>query len=353
MSKLLLSICIATYNRAGYIGETLDSIIPQLDDDVELLVVDGASTDNTEEVVRKYAQKESRIRYVRLSTKGGVDQDYDKSVELARGEFCWLFTDDDLLKTGAVTAVKEAINDGHGLIFVNAEARNRELSVILQSRLIVMYCNKVYAPNAMGCFFVEALGCLTFIGAVVIRRSVWLSRERKSYFDTEFIHVGVLFQKPLTETALIIAEPYIIIRFGNTHWESRSFDIWMFKWPKLVWSFKDISSEAKRSVTHREPWRNFKNLIIHRSLGSYNIQSYRKYFSSIRVDVLWKFCAWLIARFPRNIIIRFHYFYCRRNPGSRAFLDSHFARSRRQKSKLGSGTVLGEPSIGAGHTYYE
>ncbi|MBU2575067.1 MAG: glycosyltransferase family 2 protein [Elusimicrobia bacterium] len=309
MKAPLLSICIATYNRAGYIGETLDSIIPQLDDDVELLVVDGASTDNTEDVVRKYAQKKSRIRYVRLPAKGGVDQDYDKAVEFARGEFCWLFTDDDLLKPGAVAAVKAAIKKGYDLVIVNAEVRDRELSVILQSRRIVMHDNKVYAPNAMECLFVDALDYLSFIGAVVIRRSIWLSRERRPYFGAEFIHIGVLFQKPLPGPALIIAEPYITIRFDNAQWESRRFEIWMFKWPKLVWSFKDISNEAKLAVTRREPWRNFKNLVIHRSLGGYHIQSYRKYFSSMRINFLWKFCAWLIACFPRKIIVEFHCLY--------------------------------------------
>ena len=294
----LLSICIATYNRASYIGETLDSIIPQLDDDVELLVVDGASTDNTEDVMRKFAQKEPRIRYVRLSAKGGIDRDYDKSVELARGEFCWFFTDDDLLKPGAVAAVKTAINEGHGLIVVNAEVRNSKLSVILQKRRIVIRDNKVYAPNTMESLFADALFYLSFIGAVVIRRSVWLSRERESYFGTDFIHVGVLFQKPLMETTLIIAEPYITIRAGNAQWSSRELDIWMFKWPKLVWSFKDISSKSKSSVIHREPWRSFKNLIIFRNLGYYDIQSYRKYFLPMRISALWKFCAWLIACFP-------------------------------------------------------
>jgi glycosyltransferase involved in cell wall biosynthesis len=330
VKRPILSICIATYNRADYICETLDSIIPQLDDDVELLVVDGASTDNTEDVVRRYVDVDPHIRYIRLSTKGGVDQDYDKSVELARGEFCWLFTDDDLLKPGAVTAVKTAINEGHGLIVVNAEVRDRELSVILQSRRIVMHDNKVYAPNTMECIFVDALDYLSFIGAAVIRRSVWLSRERESYFGTEFIHVGVLFQKPLTETALIIAEPYIIIRFGNAQWESRRFDIWMFKWPKLVWSFKDISNGAKQSVTRREPWRNVKKLITQRSEGSYNLRSYRQYFSTMRVNVLWKFCACLIACFPRNIIVGFHYLYSRiKSPDSRSTFDNHFAKPRR------------------------
>lgn len=331
MKPPLLSICIATYNRAGYIGETLDSIIPQMDDDIELLVVDGASTDNTEDVVQRYAVKESCIRYIRLSAKGGVDQDYDKSVELARGEFCWFFTDDDLLKPGAVAAVKAAINKGHDLIVVNAEVRNRELSAILKSRRILMYDNKVYASNSMEQLFIDALDYLSFIGGVVIRRSVWLSRERESSFGTEFIHVNVLFREPLKETAIVIAEPYIIIRYGNAQWTPRNFDIWMFKWPKLVWSLRGFSDEAKNRVCRREPWRVFRNLVRMRGLGSYNIQSYRQYFSTMGNDILWKFCAWLIACFPRKIIIGCAYVYSRTiNRKYRASFDNNLAKSRRR-----------------------
>jgi abequosyltransferase len=324
-----LSICIATYNRANFIGETLDSIIPQLDDDVEILVVDGASTDNTEDVVREFTQKESRIRYVRLSSKGGVDQDYDRSVELARGEYCWLFTDDDLVKPGAVAAVISAIQKGYELVVVNAEVRDRELSAILGRRRIVIHENRTYAPSSTEELFIDALDYLSFIGAVVIRRSIWLSRERKLYFGTEFVHVGVIFQKPLPGPALVIAEPYIIIRFGSGQWTPRSFDIWMFKWPKLVWSFKDISDGAKLSVTRREPWRNFKKLIIQRSEGGYNLLTYRKYFSATRISVLWKLCAWLIACFPRSIIVGYHYFYSRRRPESKAYFDNHFGKRSR------------------------
>ncbi len=56
MTKHLLSICIATYNRAEYIGETLESIIPQVTDEVEIVIVDGASTDNTSSVVKHYIE---------------------------------------------------------------------------------------------------------------------------------------------------------------------------------------------------------------------------------------------------------------------------------------------------------
>jgi len=303
MKSPLLSICIATYNRAEYIGQTLDSIIPQLTNEVEVLVVDGASTDTTEEVMHTYVNKSNRLRYIRLAQKGGVDQDYDTSVELAQGEMCWLFTDDDLLKPGAVAAVIAAIKSGHGLIVVNAEMRNRDLSVTHQHRRIEMYGDKIYATNEMENLFIDALDYLSFIGGVVIRRSVWLSREREVYIGTEFIHVGVIFQKPLPETATIIAEPYITIRYGNAQWESRRFEIWMFNWPKLVWSFQNISTRARLEVSYKEPWRKFRVLVYQRSVSNYSVQLYRQYLSTKQANVLWKFCAFHIGFLPKWICI--------------------------------------------------
>lgn len=298
MARILLSICIATYNRAEYIGQTLDSIIPQLDEEVELLILDGASNDNTEVIVKKYVDINPHIRYIRLPVKGGVDQDFDKSVELAYGEFCWLFTDDDLLYPGAIVAVKTAINEGHALVVVNAEVRDRELSIILEHQQIKIQDNKVYAPTDTECLFIDSLSYLTFIGAVVIRRSIWLNRERVSYFGTEFIHVGVIFQEKLPESALIIAKPYICIRYGNGQWTPRYFDIWMFKWPKLVWSFANITDEAKACIIAQEPWQRLKNLIIQRGRGAYTTKHYLEHFSKLPTARLWKISAWLISLLP-------------------------------------------------------
>jgi glycosyltransferase involved in cell wall biosynthesis len=307
MKNPLLSVCIATYNRAGYIGETLNSIIPQLDDEVEIVVVDGASTDKTQEVVEEFVRREPRIHYVRLPAKGGVDQDYNKAVELARGEFCWLFTDDDLLKPGAIAAVKVAIAKGYDLVVVNAEVRDNQLAMVLDGQRMIMRENKEYALRDVDEFFVNSIDYLSFIGAVVIRRSVWLGRAREPYFGTEFIHIGVIFQKALETSILVIADPYIIIRWGNAQWTPRGFDIWMFKWPKLIWSFENISSEAKQRVVRREPWRNLKNLIIYRRTGSYNIDSYQKYFWKAKTGSMWRFFAFTIAIFPTEIIAPFYY----------------------------------------------
>jgi abequosyltransferase len=315
-----LSICIATYNRANFIGETLDSIIPQLSDDVELLIVDGASTDNTEEIVQRYVGHDSRIRYLRLPVKGGVDQDYCKAVELARGTYCWLFTDDDVLKPGAVAAVKAAINEGYVLIVVNAEVRDCVLSEILMPQRMVVSGNKAYKSGEMENLFVDGLTYLSFIGAVVIRRDIWLNRERELYFGTEFVHVGVIFQKPLSGDSLVIAEPYICIRFGNGQWKPRSFEIWMIKWPELVWSFMHISIKAKRSVTSLKPWLNPARLIFERGIGAYSIMHYRKYLSALPVSTLCKLCALLIAIFPEKLLASLLYYYCRLIMPNKMFL---------------------------------
>ncbi len=198
MKKPLLSICIATYNRAGFIGETLASIIPQLNDDVELLIVDGASTDNTEGVVLNYIDAALRIRYVRLPIKGGVDQDFCKAVELAGGKYCWLMSDDDLLRPGAVRAVLEELrHDNYSLIIVNSEVRNRDFSKLIDKRRLQIDCNKIYAPEESENFFVDTANYLSFIGCVVINRHLWNGREKERYFGSSFIHVGVIFQSTI------------------------------------------------------------------------------------------------------------------------------------------------------------
>lgn len=311
MSSVLLSICIATYNRADFIAETIDSIIPQLTNDIELLLVDGASSDETENIIRKYTEVNQCVRYVRLSSKGGVDQDYCKAVELAHGEFCWLFTDDDILKPGAVAAVKAAINDGNGLIVVNAEVRDNELAETLLSRKIDIYTDEQFSAEETEEMFIRALNHLSFIGAVVIRRSLWLSREKELFYGTEFVHVGVIFQKPLPEPSIIISEPYVCIRYGNGQWKSRGFEVWMFKWPTLVWSFAHISDKAKRLITRRRPWINLAILLYERSIGAYSVQHYQKYISDFPMFGLWKLCAWLIALFPEKLLANLLYYFCR------------------------------------------
>lgn len=271
-----LSICIATMNRAKFIGATLDSIISQVTEEVEIVIVDGASTDGTGDVVARYQERCSTLRYYRLGEKGGVDQDYCRAVDLATGQYCWLFTDDDIMKPGAINAVLSAIRDDYGLVIVNAEVRNEDLSALLEERSIRTATNKHYASGETDALFVDAVNLLSFIGCVVIRRSIWDARDKTSYYGTVFVHVGVIFQAPLPERALVLAEPWVAIRYGNALWTPKSFEISTVKWPTLLWSFSSVSEAAKQKVTGRDPWDSVTALLIYRARAALSATEYHQ-----------------------------------------------------------------------------
>ncbi len=312
--KIILSICIATYNRAKYIGETLDSILVQMRPNIELVVVDGDSPDNTPEVMAQYVSRYPGIRYYREPENSGIDKDYDKAVGYAVGEYCWLMTDDDLLNPNAIGRVLDALKNSPELVVVNAEVRNANLTGVLQNRRWSIQEDKQYETGQEATAFREAGNYLSFIGAVVICRAGWIKRDRATYYGTLFIHFGVIFQHEPIKSIYAIADPLIVIRYGNAMWTSRGFEIWMFKWPQLVWSFNDFSEDDKKIICPLEPWRNSRQLIFLRATGAYSSTEFQKYISSHLHKVAW-LRAYLIAIFPAalaNVIYTVHFIYTNR-----------------------------------------
>ena len=299
MSEPVLSICIATRNRAGFIGETLESIIAQATDDVEIVVVDGASTDNTAEVMRVYQKRFPRLNYLRLAQNGGVDRDYSRAAELARGEYCWFMTDDDLLKPNAIRRVLNQIPRGYDLIVVNAENRTANQSRVILDRRLKLDADRVYSPGDMEALFKDTVYLMTYIGCIIIRRCIWNARDKVAYFGTWFVHIGVIFQARLGADALVLAEPLISGRLGNISWNDKSFEIWMFRWPQIVWSFPQFAETAKIKVVAKEPWRNLKALMVHRGDGSYSITMFHKWIAPHPTSALFKLAANIIAHLPQ------------------------------------------------------
>jgi glycosyltransferase involved in cell wall biosynthesis len=273
---LKLSICIATYNRARFIGQTLDSILGEMVPGVEVVVVDGASPDDTPSVMFKY-QGDVRVRYFRETINSGVDGDYDKAVGYARGEYCWLMTDDDLLFPGALARLVRALDGSCDLVVVNAAVYDADFSRVLRERLMLVSEDKRYGAQDSEDFFVDTASYLSFIGGVVIKRAVWMARERLAFAGTLFVHMGVIFQRPILQTTMVIADPVLKIRYGNAMWTSRSFEIWMFKWPRLIWSFDQYSAKARTAVSAREPWRRLSELCVYRATGAYSLGEYRRF----------------------------------------------------------------------------
>jgi glycosyltransferase involved in cell wall biosynthesis len=264
--------------------------------------------------MEEYLSRHPEIRYCREQVNSGVDRDYDKAVVYAKGEYCWLMSDDDLLKPGAVQRVLSAIDGKIDLIVVNSEIWNADFSEKLLDRRLNISGDIEYGEKEREQFFIGTANQLGFIGCVVIKRSFWLARDRISFYGTLFIHVGVIFQHKAIEATKVISEPLIAIRDGNATWAARTFEVWAIKWPELIWSFPDFSDNAKQSVCSREQWRRFKFLFYQRAMGSYSLAEFHKFLSSRANGLAWA-KAYFVAAFPgkaANLIVVLYYFLLKR-----------------------------------------
>ena len=90
----IVSVIIPTYNRAHLIGRAIRSVLEQTYRDFELIVVDDASTDNTEEVVKSF--NDGRLRYIRLGENTGTSSvPRNTGIKAAGGEYVALLDSDD------------------------------------------------------------------------------------------------------------------------------------------------------------------------------------------------------------------------------------------------------------------
>ena len=106
-----ISFCIPTRNRSDTIPATIDSIISQNIKDIEIVIVDGASTDGTEKIINNYKESSPNIIYYKRNECVGVDRDILKTVSLSSGDYCWLMSDDDILTKGALKNIIEHLNN--------------------------------------------------------------------------------------------------------------------------------------------------------------------------------------------------------------------------------------------------
>jgi glycosyltransferase involved in cell wall biosynthesis len=95
MEKPVVSIVMATWNRAGIISQAIESVCKQTFQEWELLIVDDGSPDNTAEVVTAWEKKEKRIKYLRMPRVGNIAGVSNAAIRAAHGEFIAILDDDD------------------------------------------------------------------------------------------------------------------------------------------------------------------------------------------------------------------------------------------------------------------
>ena len=190
MDQPLLTIGIPTYNREKYLDRCLDSIISQLNDvnqAIELVVSNNASTDCTKDIVAKYAQK-TKIDYYENKINLGPDSTCSMCFDKAHGKYVWILGDDEFLLKGSLKQVVELLKDkDYGDIYLQCIPYHKEDE--LDDELVT--CTRTITYQDPLAFIEKIHYYVTFISGNIINKSVLpQDYNYQKYMGTNIVQVG-------------------------------------------------------------------------------------------------------------------------------------------------------------------
>ncbi len=182
--KPLVSVCIPAYNSAVYIKKTMESVLSQEYENIELVVVDDCSRDNTLEVVRSV--KDPRVRIVKNEKNLGMTGNWNKCLAEAKGDYIKLICADDILYRDSIKKELRAL------------LKHPEVTLVMSDTALIdekgerTGCFKRYPRSGLldgKKVAKRALIFKSFFGApcnTLFPRSSW---ERAGGFDPEFPYI--------------------------------------------------------------------------------------------------------------------------------------------------------------------
>ncbi len=123
MSQLSIAVAMCTCNGSRYLGEQLQSIARQTTAADELVVCDDASTDQTADMIEKFAaDAPMRVRLVRNPVALGCTRNFEQAIRLCSGQILVLADQDDIWKPNKLSAIARAFADQPGAEYVFSDA---------------------------------------------------------------------------------------------------------------------------------------------------------------------------------------------------------------------------------------
>lgn len=114
-TKPLVSAVVTTHNRADLLPRALDSVAVQSYPNIELIVVDDGSVDETPEVVKKY-ENQLPMKYIRLEESHGASRARNRGIKEAGGEFVAGLDDDDKWHEDRIADLQSAYSDDYACV---------------------------------------------------------------------------------------------------------------------------------------------------------------------------------------------------------------------------------------------
>lgn len=200
-----ISICVTAYNRAAQLERCLMHLLTFSSIRFELIIGDDASTDNTEQIVDQYSDKFPHIIYHKHKENIGFARNMDVILRMARAEYIYILSDDDLVFENALILMKRILDSRPTASCISGRYQSMEKTVI--------GLNKDYSGTQVRIFSQNDYVDLTeqFLtvsdGHPFIRREIF--QRYCTYNDRSFC-LAALFFKLLTHGDVLFLEQAII-----------------------------------------------------------------------------------------------------------------------------------------------
>jgi glycosyltransferase involved in cell wall biosynthesis len=116
--KPLVSIITVCYNSEKYIRDTIESVLNQTYDNIEYIIIDGASTDNTLNIIKEYEPKfNGRMKWISESDNG-IYYAMNKGIDLAKGKIIGIINSDDWYEINTIKTVVKTFEENNNIDIV-------------------------------------------------------------------------------------------------------------------------------------------------------------------------------------------------------------------------------------------
>ena len=220
--KPLVSVCIPTYNAEKTVVSTVQSILNQTYQNLEIIIVDNASTDNTLALLQNF--NDPRIKIYKNNKNIGAEKNWSRCIELASGEYIAIFHADDLYMPDMVEKQVQVFQDNPsiGAVFTMANRINDRGEVMGEHKLPVkLKGRKTYYFLEIFCSLLKNGNFLMCPGAMV-RSGIY---KELAPFDDELFGTSadldmwlrILERHPIA----ILNEKLMCYRISNAQWSYR------------------------------------------------------------------------------------------------------------------------------------
>lgn len=165
-SQPKVSVCIPVYNGEQYLAQAIESVLKQNFRDFELIIVDDCSTDGSLKIIKDYQEKSEKIRVFQNKKNLGITRNWNRCIELARGDYILILHQDDELNNGTLEKEAQLLSQHPdvGVVFGNTEViylpggrqvlyPGWEVSFSIKgtefAKYLLTHLNVIYCPTVM------------------------------------------------------------------------------------------------------------------------------------------------------------------------------------------------------------